>query len=143
MVANFQLLNKLSTAKERQNVKSFQKLYSITILVFAFIYPSAMAEAKDSNVNNVLHQQNVELETNLVGGDTSPELLLAHRHHRRHYRRQPSTGNHYNRRRPNQRHYHRKQGVQPIRYNGQYYRHGRWQLVRDRHGRLMYDWRRY
>ncbi|WP_227789134.1 MULTISPECIES: hypothetical protein [unclassified Nodularia (in: cyanobacteria)] len=92
-----------------------------------------MAEAKDNNVNNVLHQQNVELETNLVGGDTSPELLLAHRHNRR-YRRRPSTGNQYNRRRTRN---------QRIRYSGQYYRRGRWQLVRDRHGRLMYDWRRH
>jgi len=83
-----------------------------------------MAEAQDSNINNVLHQQNVELETNLMGGDTSPELLLAHRHNRR-YRRKRST-----------RH-------QRIRYNGQYYRRGRWQRVRDRHGRLMYDWRRH
>ncbi|WP_272068247.1 hypothetical protein [Nodularia sphaerocarpa] len=106
-------------------MRSFQKLYSITLLLFAFIYPSAMAEAKDSNVNNVLHQQNVELETNLVEGDISPELLLAHRHHQRRYRRKRST-----------RH-------QRIRYNGQYYRRGRWQLVRDRHGRLMYDWRRH
>ncbi|GAX36748.1 hypothetical protein [Nodularia sp. NIES-3585] len=124
-------------------MKSFQKLYSITLLVFAFIYPSAMAEAKDSNVNNLLHHQNVELETSLVGGDTSPELLLAHRHHRRRYRSKPSTGNQYNRRKRHQQNYHRKQGVQRTRYNGQYYRHGRWQKVRDRHGRLIYDWRKY
>lgn len=102
-----------------------------------------MAEAKDSNVNNVLHQQNVELETNLVGGDTSPELLLAHRHNRRRYRRRPSTGNHYQRRTRNQRRHYGKRRYQRIRYSGQYYRRGRWQLVRDRHGRLMYDWRRH
>ncbi|MDP5337244.1 MAG: hypothetical protein NWQ28_01530, partial [Nodularia sp. (in: cyanobacteria)] len=105
-------------------------------MLFAFIYPSAIAEAKDSNVNNVLHQQNLELETNLVEGDTSPELLLAHRKHKRRYRKRRSTGHHYHRRRRNQRY-------QRIRYQGQHYRRGRWQRVRDRHGRLMYDWRRH
>ncbi|MCG6138250.1 MAG: hypothetical protein MET45_27085 [Nostoc sp. LLA-1] len=124
-------------------MKSFQKLYSITILLFAFIYPPAIAEAKDSN-NNVLHQQNVELETNLIGeGDTSPELLLAQRHRRRRYRSNRSTRHRYNRRTRNQRHYRGRRRYPPrINYSGQSYRRGRWKLVRDRRGRLMYDWRR-
>ena len=128
-------------------MKRFQKLYSITILLFAFIYPPAIAEAKVSNVDNVLQPQNVELETNLVEVDTntSPELLLAH-NHRRHYRRRRRTQHHYNRRRRNHRHYNRRnrhQRIRRIHYRGPYYRRGRWELVRDRHGRLMYDWRRY
>ncbi|MBW4555841.1 MAG: hypothetical protein KME59_07875 [Trichormus sp. ATA11-4-KO1] len=107
-----------------------QKLYSIAILLFAFIYPSAIAEAKDSNVNNVL-------QTNLMEEDATPELLLAHRHHRRRYRNRRYKRHHYHRRMRHQRRYQR------IRYRGQHYRHGQWQLVQDRRGRLMYDWRRY
>ncbi|WP_414564634.1 MULTISPECIES: hypothetical protein [unclassified Anabaena] len=102
-----------------------------------------MAEAKDSQ-NNVLQQQNVELETNLIGeGDTSPELLLAQRHRRRRYRNNRSTRHRYNRRTRNQRHYRGRRRYPRIRYSGQYYRRGQWQLVRDRRGRLMYDWRRH
>ena len=100
-----------------------------------------MAEAKDSSENNVLHQQNLALEINLLGEDTSPELLLAH-HYRQHAA--DDAPHHYNHRRRNhRRHDNSKNRYQRSRYNGQYYRHGRWQLVRDRHGRLMYDWRRY
>jgi hypothetical protein len=104
-----------------------------------------MAEAKDSHVNNVLHQQNVELNTDVIGeGDTNSELLLARRHHRRRYRSNRSTRHRYHRRTRHQRRYHRRvrRHVPRINYSGQYYRRGRWQLVRDRRGRLMYDWRR-
>ncbi|MEA5514312.1 hypothetical protein [Nodularia sp. UHCC 0506] len=124
-------------------MNKFRKLYSITLLLFAFIYPSAIAEAKDSNVDNVLHQQNLELETSLLGGDASSESLLAHRVRRRHYRRRRRTRHHYNRRRRNHRHYYRRNRYRRTNNHGQRYRHGRWQLVRDRHGRFIYDWRRY
>lgn len=104
-----------------------------------------MAEAKNSHVDNVLHQQNVELNTDVIGeGDPNSELLLA-RHNRRRYRRHRSTRNRrrYQQRIRHQRRYrHRRQHVPRINYSGQYYRRGRWKLVRDRRGRLMYDWRR-
>ena len=112
------------------------------MLLFAFIYPPAMAEAKDigsrdwveNGLNTQLTEQVVELETNLAAGDTSQEILLAQRHNRRRYR--------HGRRRYRQ-HYHGRRRYPRSYYRGQYYRHGRWQRVRDRHGRLMYDWRRY
>jgi hypothetical protein len=106
-------------------MKGFQKLYSVGILMFAFIYPSAMATAEDTHVNHVLHHQNVGIETSLVGENPNPEVLLAHRYNRSRTRR------HHHNYRP-RRH-----------YSGAHYRHGRWQLARDRHGRLIYDWHRY
>ncbi|WP_414575841.1 hypothetical protein [Anabaena sp. CCY 9402-a] len=109
----------------------FQKLSSIGLLLLAFIYPPAMAEAKDSTQNHALNEQSIEAETNLVS-DKSEELLLAHRRRRRHYYRRSRHRRHYYRRRNRHR-----------RYYGQYYRHGRWQRVRDRHGRYIYHWRRY
>jgi hypothetical protein len=112
-------------------MKGFQKLYSVGILVFAFIYPSAMAEAKNTHVNHVLYHQNAGVETSFMGGNPNPEVLLAHRHNRSRIRR------HHHNYRP-RRHYYPN-----VRYSGAHYRHGRWQLVRDRHGRLIYDWHRH
>ncbi|MEA5564706.1 hypothetical protein [Anabaena sp. UHCC 0399] len=118
----------------------FKKLSSIVFLLLAFIYPPAMAEAKDigtsdwveKGLNTQLIEPGVESETNVVGGGESGELLLAHRRYRRHYYRRSRHRRHYYRRRNRHR-----------RYYGQYYRHGRWQRVRDRHGRYIYHWRRY
>ena len=106
-------------------MKGFQKLYSVGILMFAFIYPSAMAEAKNTDLNYVLYHQNAGVETSFMGEDTNPEVLLAHRYNRSRIRR-----HHHN--------------YRPRRYySAAHYRHGRWQLVRDRHGRLIYDWHRH
>ncbi|AFY50975.1 hypothetical protein Nos7524_5252 [Nostoc sp. PCC 7524] len=110
-----------------------------------------MAEAKDigtrdwveNGLNTQLTEQVVELETDLAAGDTSQEILLAQRHNRRHYRHgRRRYRQHYNGRRY-RRHYNGRRRYPRSYYRGQYYRHGRWQRVRDRYGRLMYDWRRY
>lgn len=120
----------------------FQKLSSIALLVLAFVYPPAIAEAKENIQNHLVTEQSVDAETNLLGGN-SEELLLAHRRYRRHrYRRRYRQ--HYYRRRRNRRHYYRHhRRYRNRRYYGQYYRNGQWELVRDRHGRLIYDWSRY
>ena len=126
----------------------FKKLSSIVLLLLTFIYPPALAEAKDNTLNNVLNQQSIDAQTKLVG-EQSEELLLAHRYTRRRYHRRHRTGKYYYRRhygrdyyrRYYRRHYYRRH-YRSIRYHGQGYRHGEWELVRDRHGRLMYDWQR-
>ncbi|WP_224092750.1 hypothetical protein [Nostoc sp. MS1] len=117
----------------------FQKLSSIAFLLLAFIYPPKLVEAKENTQNNVLNEQSINAETNLVEG-ASKEILLAHRYYRQRYHRRRVRSHHYRRRyyhRPYYRHYYRRG-----RYYG-YYRHGGWELVRDRHGRLLYDWRGY
>ncbi|HIK05131.1 MAG TPA: hypothetical protein IGS40_10505 [Trichormus sp. M33_DOE_039] len=126
-------------------MKRFQKLSSIALLLLAFIYPPAMAEAKDigtgdwveKGLNTQLTEPSVELETNLAGEGKTDELLLAHRRrYRRHYYRRRH--HHYYRRGRYRRHYYRR------RYrHGHYYRHGYWYRVRDRHGRSIYNWSRY
>ncbi|MBD2358653.1 hypothetical protein H6G41_29280 [Tolypothrix sp. FACHB-123] len=116
----------------------FQKLSSIVFLLLALIYPPAFAEAKDNTVNNVL-EQGVDAQTQLAG-EQSEELLLAHRHTRRRYHRRQRHRQYYQRYR-NRHHYHRRR-YRSTHYRGQPYRYGQWELVRDRHGRLMYDWQR-
>lgn len=118
----------------------FQKLSSIVFLLLAFIYPPTLVEAKESTQNNVLKEQTLEAETNLVEGESRP-ILLAHYNHRRHYYGRRRYRRHYYRRRYHNGRYYR-QYYRRGRYHG-YYRHGGWQLVRDRHGRHIYDWRRY
>jgi hypothetical protein len=114
-------------------VKGFKKLSSIVLLLLAFIYPPAVAQAKDSSLNNVHNEQSHESEKNLVEGTNGEgELLLTQRRNRR---------DHYRRGR-NRRHYYRRR-YRSGRYSGQYYRRGQWELVRDRHGRLMYEWQRF
>ncbi|MEH2464947.1 hypothetical protein [Nostoc sp.] len=117
----------------------FKKLSSIVLLLLTFIYPPALAEAKDNTLNNVLNQQSIDAQTKLVG-EQSEELLLAHRYTRRRYHRRHRAGKYYYRRHYRRHHYRRH--YRSIGYHGQRHRHGEWELVRDRHGRLMYDWQR-
>lgn len=117
----------------------FQKLSSIVFLLLAFIYPPALAEAKENTVDRVLNEQSIDAQTKLVE-EQSEELLLAHRRTRRHYHRHRRTRQYYQHRQNRRHHYRRR--YRSVRYRGQPYRHGEWELVRDRHGRLMYDWQR-
>ncbi|WP_193196952.1 hypothetical protein [Nostoc sp. MG11] len=119
-------------------MKGFKKLSSIVLLLLAFIYPPALAQAKDSSLNDVPNEHH-ESGTNLVEG-TSGELLLTQRRNRRHYNRRRNRQHYYGRQR-NRRHYYRR--YRSGRYSGQYYRRGQWEIVRDRHGRLMYEWQRF
>jgi hypothetical protein len=121
-------------------VKRFKQLSSTVFLLLAFIYPPALAEAKDITLNNVLHEQGLDAETSLVD-EPNAELLLAHRRTRRRYHRRQRNRHYYQRQRT-RRHYYRRR-YRSGRYHGQPYRNGEWELVRDRHGRLMYDWQRY
>ncbi|BDI17448.1 hypothetical protein ANSO36C_32500 [Nostoc cf. commune SO-36] len=112
----------------------FQKLSSIVLLLLAFIYPPALAEAKDNTLNHVFNEQSIDGETKLVK-EQSEELLLAHRRTRRRYHRRQRTGRYYYQRQRNRRHYYRRR-YRSINYHGQRYRHGEWELVRDRHGTI-------
>ncbi|MCC5617063.1 hypothetical protein LC605_18660 [Nostoc sp. CHAB 5836] len=109
-------------------------------LLLAFIYPPALAQAKDTTLNHVLNEQSVDAQTKLVGKQ-SEKLLLAHRRTRRHDHRRQRTGQYNYQRQRNRRHDYRRR-YRSVHYRGQPYRHGEWELVRDRHGRLMYDWQR-
>lgn len=122
-------------------MKRFKKLSSIVFLLLAFIYPPALAQAKDISLNNVLNEQSLDAETNLVG-DANGELLLAHRRSRRRYHRRQRNRHYYYQRHRIRRHYYRRR-YRYGRYHGQPYRNGEWELVRDRHGRLIYDWQRH
>lgn len=117
----------------------FQKLSSIVFLLLAFIYQPAVVEAKDTTLNPLLNEQSLDAQTKLAQ-EQSEELLLAHRHTRQRYHRRQRTGK-YDRRQRHRQHYHRRR-YRSIHYHGQPYRHGQWELVRDRYGRLIYDWRR-
>ncbi|WGV24863.1 hypothetical protein [Halotia branconii] len=129
-------------------MKGFKKLSSIVLLVLAFTYPPALAQAKDSSLNNVTNEQSQESETNLVKGQSGELLLTRRRTRRQHYKRgrnrqhyRQRNRQHYRQRR-NRQHYYRRR-YRSINYSGQRYRHGEWELVRDRHGRLMYNWQRF
>ncbi|MEH2178347.1 hypothetical protein [Nostoc sp.] len=67
-------------------MKGFRKLSSIAVLLFAFVSPPSLAEAKDISLSNALNEQSVALDANLVGNQTG-ELLIAQRWSRRYYRR--------------------------------------------------------
>ncbi len=72
-------------------MKGFRKLSSIAVLLFAFVSPPSLAEAKDISLSNVLNEQSVAPDANLVGNKTG-ELLIAQRRSRRYQRirrRQP------------------------------------------------------
>jgi hypothetical protein len=116
-------------------VKRFQKLSSIVILLVAFIYPPSIATAKVVALN----EQSVGTETNLVG-DSSEELLLAHRYNvrrNRHKQRNCVRRNRYERRNCIRRNRYRR--VHNVRQN----RYGRWQLAPNRDGRMMFELQRY
>ncbi|WP_156481648.1 MULTISPECIES: hypothetical protein [unclassified Anabaena] len=126
-------------------MKRFKQLSSIVFLLIAFIYPSAIAEAKDigtrnlveNGLNTKLTEQSAESDTNLAKEETSEELLLANHRNRRRYHHRRRQHRHH------RRHYRGTGRYQRSYYRGQYYRRGRWQRVRDAHGRLIYDWRHY
>ncbi|MDZ7954316.1 MAG: hypothetical protein RMY27_25120 [Nostoc sp. DedQUE09] len=67
-------------------MKGFRKLSSIAVLLFAFMSPPSLAEAKDISLSNALNEQSVAPDTNLVGNKTG-EVLIAQRRSRRYYRR--------------------------------------------------------
>ncbi len=72
-------------------MKGFRKLSSIALLLFAFVYPPSLAEAKDISLSNGLNEQSAAPEANLVG-DQKGELLIAQRRSGRYRvirRRQP------------------------------------------------------
>ncbi|MBN4002185.1 hypothetical protein [Nostoc sp. LPT] len=59
-------------------MKGFRKLSSIAVLLFAFVSPPLLAEAKDISLNNSLNEQSVAPDANIVGNKTG-ELLIAQR----------------------------------------------------------------
>ncbi|MBN3878529.1 MULTISPECIES: hypothetical protein [unclassified Nostoc] len=66
-------------------MKGFRKLSSIGMLLFAFVSPPSLAEAKDISLSNTLNEQSVAPDANLVGNKTG-ELLIAQRQSRRYQR---------------------------------------------------------
>ncbi|WP_445634006.1 hypothetical protein NSTC745_05752 [Nostoc sp. DSM 114161] len=71
-------------------MKGFRKLSSIALLLFAFVYPPSLAQAKDISLSNGFNEQSAASEANLVG-DRKGELLIAQRRSGRYriIRRQP------------------------------------------------------
>ncbi|MBN3921778.1 hypothetical protein [Nostoc sp. NMS4] len=67
-------------------MKGFRKLSSIAVLLFAFVSPPSLVEAKDINLSNTLNEQSVAPDANLIGNKTG-EVLIAQRRSRRYYRR--------------------------------------------------------
>ncbi|WP_373530452.1 hypothetical protein [Nostoc sp.] len=63
-------------------MKGFRKLSSIAMLLFAFVSPPSLAEAKDISLSNAPNEQSAAPEGNLVG-DKTGELLIAQRRFRR------------------------------------------------------------
>ncbi|MEH2070218.1 MAG: hypothetical protein V7K47_19010 [Nostoc sp.] len=59
-------------------MKGFRKLSSIALLLFAFVYPPSLVQAKDISLNNAVNEQSVTPEANLVG-NRKAELLIARR----------------------------------------------------------------
>ncbi|MDZ8028376.1 MAG: hypothetical protein RMX65_031820 [Nostoc sp. DedQUE01] len=72
-------------------MKGFRKLSSIALLLFAFVYPPSLAEAKDISISNGLNEQSATSGANVVE-DPKGELLIAQRRSGRYRvirRRQP------------------------------------------------------
>ncbi len=59
-------------------MKGFRKLSSIAMLLFAFVSPPSLAEAKDISLSNARNEQSVAPDANLVGNNTGG-LLIAQR----------------------------------------------------------------
>ncbi|MDZ7966631.1 MAG: hypothetical protein RM368_16920 [Nostoc sp. DedSLP03] len=66
-------------------MKGFRKLSSIAVLLFAFVSPPSLVEAKDISLSNTLNEQSVAPDANLVGNKTG-ELLIAQRRSTRYQR---------------------------------------------------------
>lgn len=66
-------------------MKGFRKLSSIAVLLFAFVSPPSLAEAKDISLSNTLNEQSVAPDANIVGNKTG-ELLIAQRRSGRYQR---------------------------------------------------------
>ncbi|MEH2045375.1 hypothetical protein [Nostoc sp.] len=66
-------------------MKGFRKLSSIALLLFAFVSPPSLAEAKDISLSNSLNEQSVTPDANIVGNKTG-ELLIAQRRSGRYQR---------------------------------------------------------
>ncbi|WP_375473488.1 hypothetical protein [uncultured Nostoc sp.] len=66
-------------------MKGFRKLSSIAVLLFAFVSPPSLVEAKDISLSNALSEQSVARDANLVGNQTG-ELLIAQRRSGRYQR---------------------------------------------------------
>ncbi|MBN3938796.1 hypothetical protein [Nostoc sp. NMS9] len=66
-------------------MKGFRKLSSIAVLLFAFVSPPSLAEAKDISLSNALNEQSIAPDANLVGNKTG-ELLIAQRRSGRYQR---------------------------------------------------------
>jgi len=78
-------------------VKNFKKLSAIAVLLCAFVYPSSIAEAKSTSLENSLQTSSLDAENNVVANEG--ELLLAQRDsYRRRYIRRPSVRRQYIRR---------------------------------------------
>lgn len=69
-------------------MKGFRKLSSIAILLFAFVYPPSLAEAKASSLSNSFNEQSVGSQVNLVEGTTGEFLIAQRRYQRRRFQRQ-------------------------------------------------------
>ncbi|WP_157943333.1 hypothetical protein [Nostoc sp. CENA543] len=65
-------------------MKSFKKLSAIALLLCAFAYPSSMAEAKTTSLDNSLQTSSLDTGENVVTV-SNDELLLARRYDRRQY----------------------------------------------------------
>ncbi|WP_138503307.1 hypothetical protein [Nostoc sp. PA-18-2419] len=59
-------------------MKGFSQLSSIALLLFAFVYPPSIVQAKDISLNNAVNEQSMTPEANLVGNGKA-ELLIARR----------------------------------------------------------------
>ncbi|MBD2677222.1 MULTISPECIES: hypothetical protein [Nostoc] len=72
-------------------MKGFRKLSSIALLLFAFVYPPSLAQAKDISLSNGINEQSAASEANLIA-ERKGELLIAQRRSGRYRiirRRQP------------------------------------------------------
>jgi len=66
-------------------MKGFRKLSSIAVLLFAFVSPPSLAEAKNISQSNALNEQSVAPDATLVGNKTG-EFLIAQRREGRYQR---------------------------------------------------------
>ncbi|MBG1270183.1 hypothetical protein [Nostoc sp. WHI] len=63
-------------------MKGFRKLSSIAMLLFAFVYPPSLAEAKDISLSHALSEQSAVPQATPVV-DKTGELLIAQRRFKR------------------------------------------------------------